>query len=973
MWNPLHFTRARSLRRFIGSLVVTTFLLFVVFFTLRTIVAAQGATGVFKGTVYAPDGTTPVEGALVTLWDGQYYAETTDASGRFTITAEAGAYTVTVDPPAQYFGQWLSPPEIAVFITAGVTMTKDFTFTGAASVSNPKMIRVTVQRETGVPVTDAVVSAFRPNDPAFISGTVGANGTVTLTAGPGTWDVWVGPTDPDAADWDYSGFPQSVFFEDTPVTETATLTFTVGTPTSALKGTLKLKCASTCQATCGTASVQDVTLEAYNDSGLGNTAVPDATGAFTISVYAGVYRLFAWTDIPYVLPPGLSGPFAVDGVTDIGEICLEPKNARITGRITRGTGQGTPRASLTGVPNVDVYAWDEEGRNFAFAQTDANGFYTLTVSAGFWTVEPWVPFGEPYRAVPGAEEVFVADNNTQVPGVDFSFVEENAVIQGRVVFPDGSPAEFFGAAFAQTPGQDPWGDLLDVVPVEFGQFEMKLAAAPGERVDVGLFLPPEEEGSVTPYTQTVTFGAGAAMTQTVTFTVTQQKRVITGTLVVNGQPVTVPVQGEVYGVNPDTGAFRSTPFVYQNGRNVYTLTVFPGTWLVNYIIYDGPLASPGAYTDTVVTVSRAARQVQAGGHDVEAKVNDATIRGLVLAADGATPVSDTLVYAANTATGIWKSANTDAQGRFTLTLPSGSYRVGAAIHPTWDMDVFKEPAPVTVVVNPTGQTPDPLTLQFRKATVLVTGQVLSGTTPLTDTTARVWAWSEDGGAQAESAVDAQGRYTLTLVANTTWRLGANWIAPDGTLWRATERVISVGTTPLTGQDLTLQSTTVSVPEAMAFTFDATKPFKVVLDDGTEIDIPARALADKGQVTLYISPQAREMRDSADADVLDYAYALHATEVGTNKGLNGPFKSPIIIKFRYDPDRLPAGMDERSIRPAYYSTVAQAWIVPAGYTVDTERNLVVMEIQHFTRFALMGSRVTPPGPTQYRIHLPLVVR
>ncbi|MCB0029480.1 MAG: hypothetical protein KDE28_16310, partial [Anaerolineales bacterium] len=62
-----------------------------------------------------------------------------------------------------------------------------------------------------------------------------------------------------------------------------------------------------------------------------------------------------------------------------------------------------------------------------------------------------------------------------------------------------------------------------------------------------------------------------------------------------------------------------------------------------------------------------------------------------------------------------------------------------------------------------------------------------------------------------------------------------------------------------------------------------------------------------------------------------------------------------------------GLTEGRLRPAYFSTTTNSWTIPAGYTVDTDANRVIMQIDHFTDYVLLN---TPLG---YTIHLPLVIR
>ena len=58
----------------------------------------------------------------------------------------------------------------------------------------------------------------------------------------------------------------------------------------------------------------------------------------------------------------------------------------------------------------------------------------------------------------------------------------------------------------------------------------------------------------------------------------------------------------------------------------------------------------------------------------------------------------------------------------------------------------------------------------------------------------------------------------------------------------------------------------------------------------------------------------------------------------------------------------AGISESFLKPAYFSTTTNEWTFPESYVVDTEANRVVMQIDHFTDFALTGvPGFSPPPP------------
>jgi hypothetical protein len=76
---------------------------------------------------------------------------------------------------------------------------------------------------------------------------------------------------------------------------------------------------------------------------------------------------------------------------------------------------------------------------------------------------------------------------------------------------------------------------------------------------------------------------------------------------------------------------------------------------------------------------------------------------------------------------------------------------------------------------------------------------------------------------------------------------------------------------------------------------------------------------------------------------------------------------VLITFSYDEAELLAmGISEQWLKPAYWSTTTDNWTFPESYVVDTVANVVAIQIDHFTDFALTGA-------VGHRLFLPLVLR
>ncbi len=77
-----------------------------------------------------------------------------------------------------------------------------------------------------------------------------------------------------------------------------------------------------------------------------------------------------------------------------------------------------------------------------------------------------------------------------------------------------------------------------------------------------------------------------------------------------------------------------------------------------------------------------------------------------------------------------------------------------------------------------------------------------------------------------------------------------------------------------------------------------------------------------------------------------------------KPAGATFVPPIELTFSYDPADIPEGVAEEDLVIAYYDEEAGEWVVLES-VVDTEANLIVAEIGHFTAFAVLGYEVVVP--------------
>jgi hypothetical protein len=261
-----------------------------------------------------------------------------------------------------------------------------------------------------------------------------------------------------------------------------------------------------------------------------------------------------------------------------------------------------------------------------------------------------------------------------------------------------------------------------------------------------------------------------------------------------------------------------------------------------------------------------------------------------------------------------------------------------------------KPAIKRVIVSQDGTSGDHI-LQFRLPDATISGTLTISATQGVTGTVLVWAWSDDDGfVRARFPVtDSSGLYTLDVVSGTTWHVGAALeTSVDYWAGRANLAVASSDAT----QDIVLFGPHPK-PGPVSVTFDTSQPQRLILADGTHIFIPAWAMPVEGQVTLHILPIAT-LPHQRHANLFKYGYAFSALD-SAGQPVTEHFNQDVVISFQYQESELRrVGLIEHFLKPAYYATTTDQWTFPESYVVDYESNLVVMQIDHFTDFALTAT-------------------
>jgi len=836
----------------------------------------------------------------------------------------SGEYLLTARPP-WYEGALLPPTPIIVTLPP-TPQGHDLAFRAP-----PKVVTGMVETNTGVPVLDARVVAHRLDKGGRVRTLSGSDGGYQLDLSDGLWALTVkviSTTTP--SEWVYPNPPQLVHFQHNPRPEQKQVDFTVLTADAHVVGTVELPGGGTAQLPF------TVTVSLHNDEGIGARTVVTADGTFDIAIPNGGYNVWVTPDDAGYMGPVVE-PIQVppDGTYDLGTLTLLERDAAITGTATDEGGAG-----VAGVP---VSAWRPGALGGAEATTGPDGQYVLSVVAGEWHVQPAPGPDQPYIYTGPGARVTISSMET-ISDVDFSLVTADATIAGLLVDEAGNPvtdAEGWASATCiLTPA------LHNGAPIQAGTFSISV---PNGTYYVAAHLP---AGS--PYMSTGEKAVAVAAAETVSITLTVKEkdaRIVGGLWDPRNQDVIV-------GVDAGVLAWAGGNWVrtaIDPGNGTYTMSVAAGLWHLGYRV-DPQSDYVGLRHHENVPV--------ASGQTVPVPLpvaeRDGVITGTVLGPDGA-PLAGAKVVADGigpVVTNLWLSTHSAEDGGFRLRVPHGNYHLGATIGLTNSI----KPALRRIYVPPDGVSGGHV-LQFRWPDAVISGAV--SITPTTGVTGTVflWGWAEDDGfVNARVPVtDSLGFYSLDVISNTTWHVGAVYETPSQ-YWLAREEVV-LGTGDVT-HDLALTGP-YPKPAPVVVTFDASEPQRILLADGTHIYIPAGAMPVEGMVTLHVVPIAT-LPHQRHANVYRYGYAFTAVDE-EGQPITEHFNQEVVIGFAYDERELwYAGISEHFLKPAYFSTTTNEWTFPESYVVDTEGDRVVMQIDHFTDFALTGE-------VGFQVFLPMVLR
>ena len=834
------------------------------------------------------------------------------------------AINAQVMMPGDYVNtlHYLNPNQVT--LTLGTDKDKYFETTPLRMTQATKTITGTVlYSNNDVGVSSATVSTFKMNGSGYFQTSTDSEGRYTLLVGGGDWGVM--PQSQGNGDWAYGSGPTNLKFINDNSTESKTVNFEVDRASSTIRCRI-LKPDGT------PVSDQDgYGVGAFSMQGSGGNGQSAGAGVYNIKVPAGSYNINIMAPPTSTYGAPTMDPVTVkeDETKNIGDITLVAKDATITGSL---------KVAGVGISGISVNANKRNGNGWASANTDASGNFSIAVIAGDWMIMPMLNADSNYAMVDPPQDVSVASGASAV--VNLTLQSASATINGSLVDGDGNPASVYGYAFAEQQGGGMFGPGGMGGSIERGNFSFKVPAG-SYTINAGL-----APGS--PYTQgdgenvTITDGA----TENVTLVVKTNDSVISGSILdevgeaITGTNLFVFANSGVNGRN----AFQQGTV---NDDGTYTISVSSGDWILGYFIdpSSGYMSSPPNPDDKFTITSG-----QTVTKNITLRAANSTITGTVLKADGVTPETGAFISVdqrgggaeSSEGKGFFNGAQTNQSGVYTVKISSGSYKVRVNIQPGTG---YISPPEETVVVAANETSTKNFTLRESNATI--TGKVtLSGI----ETMAFVYAWADDGGF-AQSMSGFNGNYSLDVSSGTTWHVGGGY--ETGTnAYRSEETAVTPANGSSSTVNLALVKSDYDLPQSLTVQFDATKPKVIELTDGTELNIPANALATSGNVTLNVNPKTSLPSKKGDRPIW-YGYEFSATDA-TSQTITS-FNSDITISFPYtDAQLVKLGITADQLVPSYWDTTTGSWKQVSNVTIDTTNHMVVITTDHFTDYALTAN-------------------
>lgn len=657
-------------------------------------------------------------------------------------------------------------------------------------------------------------------------------------------------------------------------------------------------------------------------TGFGTGGQTNTAGAFTLKTIQGVY-------LCSVFKPGMP-PVAEKQIT-VGSSATIPSSLTFTldastsltisGTIKDDTGNAIPYAGVSGrkvVSTSNTTAVGGDSGNFVGGPTDANGAYTLYVSAGTWVVEAFAPgFGRL-----GTKTITISTSSST--GQDFS--AENTTYRTITGTATSGGSAVQGVMVRADMSTGTSGNMA--ISAADGTYSIKV---PDGTYSVSCFFPGVGDSAAVGGAITLSSGVTTAV-----------RNCTAGTLVVITVRITDgtnPITGAGVDVRNSNGRGNFTNVSTTSGVNaVYVVSVPPGT----YTVRAGHPSYGSVGTTTAVSSTQTITYNLGSSKQLYAVTGTVNGDGSVLS--GAW-VSLNGIPTGQTNT-VFLGGQSASNGTFSISVPPGVYKVRA------DKPGYKTPLETTVTITTAAISAG--TIALTTASRTITGTITVGGSGVSN----AFVDATDGvGGYVVAQTSSTGTYTLN-VDNGTWTIRAHSMGYEGG-----PMLVTVNNDSPTSQNLAL--TAIS-----GFTIKAERPETVTptsggfltnidIGDAFKLNIPANALGTGSNAATVTTKINTAMPNPPSGAIL----AKNAVSIDAVDSSGSPISSlndSIIITIPYTEADIPSGISEASLVIGVWNDATNTYDTLAT-TVDTTLNTLTATVAHLSDFApLVASGGSAPG-------------
>jgi hypothetical protein len=257
-----------------------------------------------------------------------------------------------------------------------------------------------------------------------------------------------------------------------------------------------------------------------------------------------------------------------------------------------------------------------------------------------------------------------------------------------------------------------------------------------------------------------------------------------------------------------------------------------------------------------------------------------------------------------------------------------------------------------------------VTVTLKKENKIETATI-SGTVKFDDGTpvanAFISAWSNEGG-HSDVNVNTNGAFSLNLTRNQTWHIKAS--KDDvGKSYVSDEQTIVTSSEILKPIELSfIKNDSVKIPPVVTIRKDVTEHSVVLSEDGARFNLPANGITGSGAINVQIKPTA-EAPSRLASTVVSTAYDITVKNTAGQAITKLEKEAEILIP--YDEKELAnKGVSLSNVVPSYYDESISAWVSVSKFTINKDKKVFVLLVNHLTRFALIAAAdtVAPSSPT-----------